>query len=121
MKFCWITLNVKDMEESIHFYHEVIGLKIAERFLMGNETEIVMLGENEETKVELICDKNNVVQNSGFSIGFEVASLEKAMEQLREKNIPIIRGPISPNPSISFFFIKDPDGIEIQIVQHNHN
>ena len=28
MKFCWVTINVKDMEKSLHFYQEVIGLNI---------------------------------------------------------------------------------------------
>nr|WP_282056514.1 hypothetical protein [Clostridium botulinum] len=41
------------------------------------------------------------------------------MELLKSKNIPIKRGPISPLPSSRFFFIDDPNGIEIQIVQHN--
>lgn len=120
MKFCWITLNVKNMEESINFYHDILGLKIAERFMLGDDTEIAMLGENEGTKVELIVNKRNTVQYTGFSIGFEVDSLDKAMILMNEKNIPIIRGPISPNPSTSFFFINDPNGVEVQIVQHNH-
>ncbi len=120
MKFCWITINVANMEESINFYHDIIGLKVAERFMLGNEIEIAMLGEGEGTKVELIYNKDNTAKSTGISIGFEVDSLEKAMELMREKNIPIIRGPISPNSSTSFFFINDPNGVEIQIVQHSH-
>ncbi|WP_312370138.1 VOC family protein [Lachnoclostridium sp.] len=121
MEFCWITISVKNMEESLHFYHEIIGLNIAERFKAGGETEIAMLGEIGGTKVELICDKDHIVQSTGLSIGFEVESLEKAMELMRENNIPILRGPISPNPTVSFFFINDPNGVEVQIVQHSHN
>lgn len=121
MNFCWITINVKNMEESLHFYHEIIGLKIAERFKSVGETEIAMLGELEGPKVELICNKGHLVQCTDLSIGFEVDSLEKAMELMRENNIPILRGPISPNPSVTFFFIKDPNGVEVQIVQHSHN
>ncbi|ABX42482.1 VOC family protein [Lachnoclostridium phytofermentans] len=120
MEFCWITINVRNMEESLHFYHEIIGLKIAERFKIGDETEIAMLGEVGGTKVELICNKDHIVQSTGLSIGFEVDSLEKAMELMRENNISIQRGPISPNPSVSFFFINDPNGLEVQIVQHSH-
>lgn len=119
MNFCWITLNVKNMEKSIYFYHNIIGLKIAERFMLGNGTEIAMLGEKDGTKVELICKKEDTVKSTGLSIGFEVDSLEKAMELMREHKIPIIRGPITPTPSTSFFFINDPNGVEVQIVQHN--
>lgn len=27
MKFLWATINVKDMEESLSFYQEIVGLK----------------------------------------------------------------------------------------------
>ena len=121
MNFCWITLNVSNMEESLNFYHEIIGLKISERFNVGEDIEIAMLGETDGTKVELIYNKkqNVLARSEGLSIGFEVKSLDEAMELFKNKNIPIKRGPISPLPSSRFFFIDDPNGIEIQIVQHN--
>jgi len=108
------------MEESLKFYKDIIGLKISERFNIGEDVEIVMLGENSGTKVELICNKkeNAPVFRDGISIGFEVESLDKTIELIKDKNISIKRGPISPNPSTKYFFIDDPNGIEIQIVQH---
>ncbi len=120
MKFCWITLNVKNMEESLAFYQEIIGLKIAERFNVEEGLEIAMLGEADDPKIELICNKsqNVSVQKEGISIGFEVESLDKAMELLKDRNIPIKRGPFSPVPATRFLFIDDPNGVEIQIVQH---
>ena len=56
MKFCWATIMVKDMEESLKFYQEIVGLKVDRRFEAGPGVEIVFLG-NGETKVELICDE----------------------------------------------------------------
>jgi lactoylglutathione lyase len=108
------------MEESLRFYQEIIGLKISGRFSVGEEMEIAMLGETDGPKVELIYNKKQKVsvQSEGISIGFEVESLDKAMELLKDKNIPIKRGPFSPVPSTRFFFIEDPNGVEVQIVQH---
>ena len=110
MNFCWITLHVNNMEESIKFYKDVIGLKISERFNIGEEIEIVMLGQNRGPKVEIICNKKQKAPQlkEGISIGFEVESLDKAIDLIKDKNIPIKRGPISPNPSTKFFFIDDP-------------
>ena len=121
MNFCWITFNVINMEESLKFYQEIIGLNISERFSVGEEMEIAMLGEADATKVELIYNKkhNVLTRSEGLSIGFEVKSLDEAMELLKNKNIPIKRGPISPLPSSRFLFIDDPNGIEVQLVQHN--
>ena len=119
MKFCWITLHVKDIKESLKFYHELLGVEISERFSTG-DSEIVMLGESDKPKIELICDKSEGVEikSRGISIGFEVDSLDDAMNYVKSNNIPIEKGPISPSPNISFFFIKDPNGIEIQLVEH---
>jgi len=61
MNFCWIALNVSNMEESLKFYHEIIGLKISERFNVGEDMEIAMLGETYGTKVELIYNKKQNV------------------------------------------------------------
>ena len=38
-------------------------------------------------------------------------------ERLNEKNIPILKGPIQPNPNIKFIYIKDPNGMNIQLVE----
>ena len=118
MKFCWTTLYVSNMEKSLAFYHDLLGLKIAERFSPGDETEIVMLGEENEAKIELIEDKKVVHKSLGISIGFEVDSIEDALKLMRDNNIPIKRGPISPMPTLTFFFVADPDGLEVQLVCH---
>ncbi|WP_455539685.1 VOC family protein [Terrisporobacter sp.] len=121
MNFCWITLNVKNMEESLKFYHEILGLKIAERFNAGPDTEIVMLGEENGTKVELIYNKNEEVCSKAerLSIGFEVESIEEAMKHFEDNNIALKSGLISPTPSTTFFFVEDPNGIVVQIVKHS--
>jgi lactoylglutathione lyase len=109
------------MEKSLKFYHGILGLKTSEQFNVGKDMEIVMLGEADGTKVELIYNKKQNIPARAeiLSIGFEVKSINEAMELLKNNNIPIKRGPISPMPSSTFFFIDDPDGIEVQIVQHN--
>lgn len=119
MKFCWVTLNVNDMEKSIKFYTDIIGLKIDRRFNAGPDTEICFLGEG-ETKVELICDSDIRLEHvgEGISMGFETESLEKFVETIEKKDIMIHSGPFQPNPNIKFLFIEDPDGFIVQIVEN---
>ncbi len=118
MKFCWSTLKVIDLDESISFYEDVIGLKMQRRFQAGPGTEIAFLGEG-ETQVELIEVKGDHEINAGMDIswGFQVDSLESTMSLLKEKGIKIIEGPYSPNPIMTFVFIKDPNGMKIQLVE----
>lgn len=118
MRYCWTTIYVKLMEESLQFYHELLGLEIKERFEIGEGVEIAMLGEQGSGTIELICNSKMVQNSEGISLGFEVDSIEESLQRMREKQITIKRGPFSPVPSTRFFFIEDPNGLEIQIVQH---
>ncbi|MDF2545904.1 MAG: Glyoxalase/bleomycin resistance protein/dioxygenase [Anaerosolibacter sp.] len=119
MKFCWSTLSVKNMEESLKFYEEIVGLKVDRRFMAGPEVEIVFLGDG-ETKVELICNKNEKEVSIGKDIswGFEVKSVDEMIRRVKEKGIAIEGGPFQPNPHVKFFYILDPNGLKVQFVEN---
>ncbi len=119
MKFCWTTIMVKSMEESLKFYNEVMGLGIDSRFKAGPGMEIVFLGDG-ETKVELICNENlkDVTYGKDISMGFQVESLDKMMDYLKEKGTDIESGPFQPNPHTKFFYVLDPNGLKIQFVEN---
>ncbi len=119
MKFCWTTLTVKSMEESLKFYQEIVGLEVERRFNAGPDIEIVFLGDG-ETKVELIHNGANkdVNMGNGISLGFETSSLNEMMTKVREKGIDIHSGPHQPNPQVRFFFVLDPNGLKIQFVEN---
>jgi lactoylglutathione lyase len=119
MKFCWSTLTVRNMEESLRFYQEVVGLPLLRRFAAGPDTEIAFLGDG-ETKIELICraGKQAVEVGPDISWGFEVDSLDDCMAGLKEKSIPIHSGPFQPNPHSRFLFVTDPNGLKIQFVEN---
>ncbi len=119
MKFCWVTVNVKNLEESLKFYQEVVKLPVKRRFNSGPDVEIVFLGDD-ETKLELKCNNKSSEVNFGhdISIGFVVESVDKMMALLEEREIKIHSGPFQPNPSIKFFYILDPDGLKVQFVEN---
>lgn len=119
MKLCHVTLYVKDLEKSIAFYRDIIGLPVAQRFHAGPNTEIVFFG-GDETKVELICDKTVTEPNLGkdISLGFMVESLEDMIAVLKEKQVKILTDIISAGPTAKFFFALDPDGLKIQFIRH---
>lgn len=119
MSFCWATINVKSMKESLKFYQEVIGLKMNRQFQPHPEMELAFLGSG-ETQIELVCHKKQINTNfsNDISLGFTVESLDKTMEMLKQKNIDIIEGPFQPNPAIRFLFIHDTNGLKIQFVEN---
>lgn len=119
MKFCWSTLIVKNLEDSLKFYQEIVGLKLEKRFAAGPETEIAFLGDG-ETKIELICNSEKDETNVGSDIswGFEVESVDKMMSLVKEKGYAVQSGPFQPNPHTKFFYVLDPNGLRIQFVEN---
>lgn len=119
MKFCWCTIMVRDLEKSVKFYADIVGLPIDRRFPAGPSTEICFLGAG-ETRVELICDRSckDPGRDDSVSLGFEVESLEEKLKFIREKGLQVHSGPFQPNPHVKFFFVKDPDGVRVQFVEN---
>jgi lactoylglutathione lyase len=115
MNFAHVTIFVKDLERSLAFYHGVLELPIARRAPGANGP--VFLGEEGKPVIELIGGKADP-RFAGFSIGFEVPSLEEATRKLEASGVVKLRGPISPNPTVKFSFFSDPDGAEIQLVEY---
>ncbi len=118
MKFLWTTILVNNMDESLKFYEEIIGLKLADRFQAGPGMEISFLGEG-ETKIELICNENFTKLNAGnrVTLGFKVESLDEMINFIKDKGINIITGPIQPNQKIKYFIVQDPNGVKIQFAE----
>ena len=117
MKFLWTTIEVLDVDESVRFYQEIVGLSVEHR-IAGEETNIAFMGDG-ETKIELISHKGVVPQAVGalISIGFEVDDLDAKIAFLQERGIPITAGPFSPNPRIRFCYVEDPNGVRLQFVE----
>jgi lactoylglutathione lyase len=117
MKLCWITIRVADVETSLHFYHDILGLPVDSRRTMPGH-DMVMLGESKMPKVELMYSADaKPGPGAGMTIGFNVDSLQEAIELMKSNGVQIVGGPMSPNPHLSFFFVKDPDGYTVQLVE----
>ena len=121
MKICWIMIFVKNMDESIQFYHEILDLPVNKRFGGIKGPEIAFLGDS-ETQVELVCnpEKMDGIYGSNISIGFDVVSVDNLISDLQKKAIPIYDGPYQPTAKLKFFYVLDPNGVSIQFVERHH-
>ena len=118
MKYVWTTIMTDDLDKSIYFYAEIIGLKLNRRFIGGPGTEIAFLGEG-DTQIELITDGTIRGSNREVSItlGFKTESIDEAMKMFTEKNVPFHSKVFQPNPNLKFFFTADPNGVCVQICE----
>ena len=117
MKIGHVTIAVKNLEESLRFYQDILGLPVIRRFSPAPGTEIVFLGSG-ETEIELICNQahTDIAIGQDISLGFFVKSLQETMESMRQKGVEP-GAVIQPTPQIKFFFVSDPNGVRIQLAE----
>ena len=112
----WITLHVSDIENSLTFYRDILGMEVASA-VDGPATIRFMKNDN-DLLLELIRIEGETVETpgKGVSFGLEVPHIAALIARLKEENIPV-SDPVSPNPMFRFYFLQDPDGYNIQLVE----
>ena len=113
MSLIHVTIHVSDIEKSIEFYRDNLDLQVVRRFESRGK-QIAMLGIPEGTLLEIVGDGNGDVDCPDISIGFSVNNAAALARRLDPQCI----GPISPNPHLVFFIIRDPDGHRVQLLEH---
>lgn len=120
MHMSFVTITVRNMEESLRFYTDILELREVKRFSPQTGVNIVFLEDDEGGRIELIEHEGvgyKEEMKPNISVGFEVDDLDSVIEMLKEKNIDISRGPMQVPSGEKFLFIKDPNGVEIEFIQ----
>lgn len=117
MKMMHVTIMTKFINESVDFYQKAVGLTIMRDMRADKAHPIVFLANAAgETCVELVQNPDSFYYGGGISIGFQTDDIYK--EHAKKEELGLKPGAIiSPNPHVQFFFIKDPNGVQIQFVQ----
>ena len=119
-----ITINLLKVEESIRFYEDVIGLSKIEDLDMGDH--ILHLYQLPGAKLELIeyKEEQKMVQTGNTDIGVyrhfavKVEDLEEASKEIETAGYGVNLPPsFIPQLNTSVMLIKDPNGVEIELVQ----
>jgi lactoylglutathione lyase len=113
--------RVNDLEHTVKFYREVLGLKEIRRHKSPRGSELVFLKAPQSEETIEIChfpDSGPVqVQTDLTHLAFEVDSLEEFGKHLAKFGIKYSDGPrLNPDGS-GFAFIDAPEGYEIELMQ----
>lgn len=122
MKILHTCLNVSDMEKSIGFYTNRIGLTfVSRREIKENNAEIAFLKDEVGNAIELTHwrDKKTLTEGDNFDhIAFQVDDIQQSITSLRDHGVTIAMEPYSLKGSSSkIAFIKDPDGNWLELIQ----
>lgn len=116
-------IRVKDLNRSVKFYTEVLGLReTARKVLDRADATLVFLSDDAgHHDIELTFNHDGRDYDLGnqfghFAVG--VPDIDAAAEDLRQHGIEFSRGPYAVIKGGSrIAFIEDPDGIEIELIE----
>ena len=124
MRILHTMIRVGDLDRSIKFYTEVLGMKLLRKkdYPDGKFT-LAFVGygsESDNTVIELTYnwDTDQYDLGSGFGhLAIEVDDVYKATEEVRNRGGKIIRdaGPMNAGTTI-IAFVEDPDGYQIELL-----
>ena len=124
MRLLHTMLRVGDMDRSVRFYSDILGMELLRRedYPEGKFT-LAFLGygqESEDTVLELTHNWDTDSYDHGTAYGhiaIEVDDVYKACEDLRAKGGKIIReaGPMKSGTTV-LAFLEDPDGYKVELL-----
>jgi lactoylglutathione lyase len=122
MELLHTSITVKNMDESIAFYSDVLGMTLASRReIKQNNAEIAFLetkGTNHRIELTWWKDKKDYAEGDQLDhMAFGVNNLESTVESMRARGVEIAKEPYSLGSS-RIAFIKDPNGIWLELIEH---
>lgn len=116
-------MRVNDLERTVKFYQEALGLTIAKRHTSPRGAQLAFLvtpGSEEEIEIcQMPAGAPAVqVQPDLVHLAFEVEDLEKFAAEAAAKGYPLSDGPTKTSSGSLIAFIDAPEGYEVELIQH---
>ncbi len=114
-------MRVSDMDETIRFYRDILGLEVVERKTSPRGSHLAFLAvPNSDELIELCsfpASGQVRVQEDLVHLAFEVENLDDTIGSLEAKGVRITDGPTRTSSGSRFIFIDAPDGYEIELIE----
>ena len=119
MKLAHTMIRVKDLDATIAFYTEFLGLAEVKRAEIGGEATLVFLADPERNYyIELTHNHDDRDYQLGDQFGhlaFTTEDLDGVIQDVEAKGWWYRQS--KPGNSSRYIFVKDPNGYDIEILQ----
>lgn len=130
LKISHIALSVSDLDKSIVFYRKNFGLKCKEKFhIKPSGLRIALLKKNMITLELFEFEKHIALPKYRKNLdsdlktlgtkhfAFAVEDIERTYKNLKKNKVDLVTDIRTFEDSARYFFIKDPDGILVEIIE----
>ena len=120
MKLAHTMIRVKNLEETLDFYQNFVGLKELRRKPIGDEATLVFLSDADENYIlELTYNHQESEYTLGDQFGhlaFATDNLDGVIEKVEQRGWWYRRS--RPELNTRYIFVKDPNGYDVEIIQY---
>ncbi|OCP19862.1 MULTISPECIES: VOC family protein [unclassified Ensifer] len=119
-------IRVLDEQKSIDFYGAAFGLSVAERLDFATFTLVYLSNEESEFELELTINKD---RTEPYALGDGYGHFALSVSDLDSEHKRLTEAGLGPNKIVEFkrdgallarfFFITDPDGYKIEVLQRH--
>jgi lactoylglutathione lyase len=113
--------RVHDLEKTVSFYRDVLGLEEVRRHTSGRGSQLVFMKAPESEEEIELCkfDQSGPVQVGPdlTHLAFEVDDLDAFAKKTAAKGYPLSDGPHPNGKGGAIAFIDAPEGYEIELIQ----
>ncbi len=119
MKMNSVVIRTDNMEKSLEFYRDVIGLTFESMMSAAPYKQIAFLyDEKSGSRLELIHnDRAKTKKEHSISLTFIVDQISETEQYLKSKNVHITMAPRTVKDGKKMLTAVDPNGIEIDFIE----
>ena len=106
-------IEAQDPAEGDAFYKDIFGLE-----LLMDQGWIRTYGSSSQMAVQLTVASHGGSGTAVADLSIEVDDLDEALQRVRSRNIDIEYGPVTEPWGLRRFYVRDPFGKLINVLQH---
>lgn len=128
MRLLHTMLRVGDLDRSLAFYTDVLGMRLLRRqdYPEGKFT-LAFIGYQDESEGAVIELTHNwgvdqyELGNAYGHIALEVPDAKRACDEIRQRGGKVVReaGPMKHGTTV-IAFVEDPDGYKVELIERSH-
>jgi lactoylglutathione lyase len=125
-KFIHAMIRVLDEARSVEFYRTAFGLEIADRFVFDDFTLIYLRNSEADVEVELTVNHD---RSTPYDLGDGYGHMAFCVDDLDAEHARFTAAGLQPRKIVAFnrdgalmarfFFVQDPDGYQIEVLQRH--
>ncbi|MBY0098156.1 VOC family protein [Mesobacillus maritimus] len=121
MKMEHVGIMVKNMDESLAFYQNILGLELRDREWLNDKVELAFLFFPEQPSAEVELVYGGPVENEGIvnHLAFRVENIESELLRLKEAGVKLVDEEPRTilNGTVKIAFFQGPNGEKLELVE----